>query len=92
MSTTKPDAGGADAQAPIPEGADDEISLLEMLQVLWEHKWLLIGSTLGAGVLAAGVTLLMPNYYTATARILPPQHQQSLLLRAEPVICFSPSN
>ena len=77
MSTTKPDVGGADAQAPIPEGADDEISLLKTLLVLWEHKWLLIFSTLGAGVLAAGVTLLMPNYYTATARILPPQQSNS---------------
>ncbi len=77
MSTTKPDAGGAGAQAPIPEGADDEISLLEMLQVLWERKWLLIGSTLGAGVLAAAVTLFLPNYYTATARILPPQQSSS---------------
>ncbi len=77
MSTTTPDAGGGGAQAPIPEGGDDEISLLEMLQVLWEHKWLLIGSTLGAGVLAAGVTLMMPNYYTATARMLPPQQNSS---------------
>ncbi|MFN7751337.1 MAG: Wzz/FepE/Etk N-terminal domain-containing protein, partial [Pseudomonadota bacterium] len=77
MSTTKPDAGGAGAQAPIPEGADDEISLLEMLQVLWERKWLLIGSTLGAGVRAAGIALLMPNYYTATAQILPPQQNSS---------------
>jgi tyrosine-protein kinase Etk/Wzc len=76
MSMTPPDAGGA-VQAAIAEGTDDEISLLEMLQVLWEHKWLLIGSTLGAGVLAAGVTLLMPNYYTATARILPPQQSSS---------------
>jgi len=77
MSTTTPDTGGGAAQASMPEGDDDEISLLEMLQVLWEHKWLLIGSTLGAGVLAAGVTLLMPNYYTATARILPPQQSSS---------------
>lgn len=77
MSMTPPGAGGDGAQAPMPEGTDDEISLLEMLQVLWEHKWLLIGSTLGAGVLAAGVTLLMPDYYTATARILPPQQSSS---------------
>ena len=77
MSATTPDAGGGGAQAAIPKGSDDEISLLEMLRVLWEHKWLLIGSTLGAGALAAGVTLLMPNYYTATARILPPQQSSS---------------
>ncbi len=77
MSTTTPDAGGGGVQAAIPKGSDDEISLLETLRVLWKHKWLLIGSTIGAGVLAAGVTLLMPNYYTATARILPPQQSSS---------------
>ena len=33
MSTTTPDAGGG-AQAPISEGGDGEISLLETLRVL----------------------------------------------------------
>ncbi len=77
MSTTTPESPGAPTKPLQPVDGDDEISLLEMLQMLWEHKWLLIGSTLGAGVLAAGVTLLMPNYYTATARILPPQQSSS---------------
>jgi tyrosine-protein kinase Etk/Wzc len=77
MSTTNPESPGAPNKPMQPVDGDDEISLLEMLQVLWEHKWLLIGSTLSAGVLAAGVTLLMPNYYTATARILPPQQSSS---------------
>ena len=77
MSTMTPESGGVSGN-PVPAvGNDDEISLLDMLQVLWERKWLLIGSTLGAGVLAAGIALLMPNYYTATARILPPQQNSS---------------
>jgi tyrosine-protein kinase Etk/Wzc len=77
MSTMTPESGGVSGNSVPAVGNDDEISLLEMLQVLWERKWLLIGSTLGAGVLAAGITLLMPNYYTATARILPPQQNSS---------------
>jgi tyrosine-protein kinase Etk/Wzc len=76
MSMTTPESPAAPASPMQLADSDDEISLLDLLMVLWEHKWLLIGSTLGAGVLAAGITLLMPNYYTATARILPP-HQNS---------------
>ena len=77
MSATTPESPGSPTNPLQAVDGDDEISLLEMLQVLWEHKWLLIGATLGAGVLAAGITLLMPNYYTATARILPPQQSNS---------------
>ena len=77
MSTTTPDSGAVSGK-PVPAvGSDDEIGLLDLLIVLWERRWLLIGSTLCAGVLAAGGTLLMPNYYTATARILPPQQHSS---------------
>jgi tyrosine-protein kinase Etk/Wzc len=73
MSTTFPQpADGGPQTTPAPPD-DEEIKLLDVLLMLWEHKWLLIASTLGAGVLAAAVTLLMPSQYTATARILPPQ-------------------
>ena len=34
-------------------------------------------ATLGAALLAIGVTLIMPNVYNCTARILPPQQGQS---------------
>ena len=56
---------------------DDEISLLDLAIVLAKHKKLILGFPLGAAVVAAGVSLLMPNVYTATARILPPQQSQS---------------
>ena len=53
--------------------SDDEINLLELLQVLVRRKRLIIRITLGAAVAAVVITLILPNVYTATARILPPQ-------------------
>lgn len=59
------------------EMPDDEISLLDLLIVLAKHKAMILKATLGAVLLAVAVTLLLPNVYTGTARILPPQQGQS---------------
>jgi uncharacterized protein involved in exopolysaccharide biosynthesis len=56
---------------------DDEISLLDILIVLAKHKKLIIGLPLLAAIITAGITLLMPNIYTARAVLMPPQQQQS---------------
>ena len=56
---------------------DDEISLLDILIVLAKHKKLILGLPLVAAILAAGISLLLPNWYTATTKILPPQQGQS---------------
>jgi len=56
---------------------EDEINLLDILIVLAEQKWVLLVCPLVAGVLAAGISLILPNIYTATTRILPPQSQSS---------------
>ncbi|MGQ0523050.1 MAG: Wzz/FepE/Etk N-terminal domain-containing protein, partial [Betaproteobacteria bacterium] len=56
---------------------DDEISLLDIAIVLAKHKKLILGLPLIAAVIAAGISLLLPNIYTGTARILPPQQSQS---------------
>ena len=50
---------------------DDEISLLDILIVLAKHKKLILGLPLVAAILAAGISLLLPNWYTATTKILP---------------------
>lgn len=63
--------------APRPTGADDDISVLDILIVLAKHKKLILGLPLLAAVIAAGITLMMPKWYTATAKILPPQQGQS---------------
>src|SRR5467141_425621 len=56
---------------------EDEISLLDLLIVLAKHKRLVLGVPFIAAVLAAIISLLMPNAYTGTTRILPPQQSAS---------------
>jgi tyrosine-protein kinase Etk/Wzc len=51
--------------------------LLGLLIVLAKHKMLVLGLPLAAGIVALIVALLLPNIYTATARILPPQQRES---------------
>jgi uncharacterized protein involved in exopolysaccharide biosynthesis len=63
-----------DSQSP---EENDEISLLDLLIVLAKHKKLILGLPFVVAVLAAGISLLMPNIYTGTTRILPPQQNQS---------------
>src|SRR5262245_52906690 len=59
------------------EVEEEETSLLDVLIVLAKHKKLVLGLPLGAAVVAAIVSLLLPNIYTATTKILPPQQAQS---------------
>lgn len=68
-----------DAPLPPLPGADgsDESSLLDWLIVLGRHRRLVVLGPLAAAVIAAGVSLVLPKSYTATARILPPQQGQS---------------
>jgi tyrosine-protein kinase Etk/Wzc len=56
---------------------DEEISLLDIAIVLAKHKKLILGLPILAAVITAGITLLMPNWYTATVKLLPPQQSQS---------------
>ncbi len=53
--------------------ADDEINLLEYFLVVVKHKRMIFFSCVIAGVLSIGLSLMMPNIYSSTARILPPQ-------------------
>lgn len=56
---------------------NDEISLLDILQVVADNIKLLIIGPLLVGVLALGVSFLIPPSYTAVTQFLPPQQQQS---------------
>jgi uncharacterized protein involved in exopolysaccharide biosynthesis len=51
---------------------------LDLLIVLSRRRHLILWTTLAAAILATMVALLLPNRYTATATILPPQQSQSL--------------
>jgi len=55
----------------------DEISLLDIAIVLAKNKRLVLGLPLMLGLAAFAVSYVLPNWYTATARILPPQQQSS---------------
>ncbi len=55
-----------------------ETHVLELLIILSRCKQIILGTTLAAAILAAIVCLLLPNRYTATTNILPPQQSPSL--------------
>lgn len=59
-----------------PYEAEDEINLLEYLLVIVKHKKMILCSCAAAFVLSCIVTLLMPNVYTSTAQLLPPQQEK----------------
>src|SRR5262245_17132115 len=59
------------------EVEEEETSLLDFLIVLAKHKKLVLGLPIGAGIVAAIVSFLLPNIYTGTTKILPPQQAQS---------------
>ena len=61
----------------VAEPADDEISLLDLLQVVADNLRLLIIGPLVAGLAALGIAFAIAPTYTATVRFLPPQQQQS---------------
>ena len=56
---------------------DDEISLLDLLQVVADNLRLLILGPLLAGLLALGYSFTITPTFTASTKFLPPQQQQS---------------
>ena len=54
---------------------EDEIDLAKLFRALSRHARLIFGITAACAVVAAGISLLLPNYYKAEARILPPQEK-----------------
>ena len=66
-----------DAPADQSPPVEDEVSLLDLLIVLAKHKRIVLGIPLVVAIAASIVSLLMPNIYTGTTRILPPQQSAS---------------
>lgn len=56
---------------------DDDISLLDLLQVIVDNLRLLVLGPLAVGIAALGISFLVPPTYTAKTQFLPPQQQQS---------------
>ena len=56
---------------------NEEIRLVDVLVIFAKHKRLIVGFPFAVAVLAAAFSFLLPNIYTATVKILPPQQAQS---------------
>lgn len=56
---------------------EDEISLLDLLQVIVDNLRLLVLGPLVAGLLALGIGVAMAPTFTAAVKFLPPQQQQT---------------
>lgn len=54
----------------------NRVDLLDLLAALNAGKQLILGSTLVLCILAGGVSLLLPNIYTAEVQLLPPKEQK----------------
>jgi tyrosine-protein kinase Etk/Wzc len=69
---------GAQSAPRIDAGGLVETRTLDLLILLGRRKRMILQTTLSAALLAAIGSALLPNRYTATANILPPQQNQSL--------------
>jgi uncharacterized protein involved in exopolysaccharide biosynthesis len=56
----------------------DDVSLIDLLIVLGQRKMFIMKSTLAVAALSVVAWLVIPNRYTATVTVLPPQQNSSL--------------
>lgn len=54
-----------------------ELDLLELVKILWRRKLFIISTVSIACIITVVITLLLPEWYKATAKILPPSVAQS---------------
>jgi tyrosine-protein kinase Etk/Wzc len=72
---TQHEANSAHARPDFEDGGG-ETSFLNVLVVLAKEKRLVLGLPTIAGAIALGVVFVMPHWYLATAKIMPPQQNQ----------------
>jgi uncharacterized protein involved in exopolysaccharide biosynthesis len=63
--------------SPDLDAAEDEISLLDLLQVIVENLRLLVLGPLAVGLAVLGISFTITPTFTAKTQFLPPQQQQS---------------
>lgn len=66
----------AQAQPPAAED-DNDVHLLDLAIIIGRYKLLVMGTPVLAGALALAFSLTMTPIFTSTARIMPPQQQNS---------------
>lgn len=65
------------ATEPLLINEAGEVDLWAVLRLLFAHAKRIVGGALGAGVLALGITFLIPPTFTASTVILPPAQSSS---------------
>lgn len=73
---------GPNAGSLAPDHQVSSPDFLDYLAIIIKRRKLIGYITVGVTVLTAIITLLMPNIYTAKAKLLPPQQQSGLLSAA----------
>jgi uncharacterized protein involved in exopolysaccharide biosynthesis len=56
---------------------EEKIHSLDLLILLVSKKKMIVGMAIGTGLLAMGISFLIPNTFSSTAKIMPPQQQNS---------------
>lgn len=54
-----------------------ELGLIDLLITLARHKKIVIGIPVAAAVISVAISLMLPNIYQSSAKLLPPQQPQS---------------
>ena len=70
-------AQGMPIQTTLPGNDEDEISLLDLLQVVVDNLRLLVLGPLVVGLLALAISFTITPTFTATTKFMPPQQQAS---------------
>jgi uncharacterized protein involved in exopolysaccharide biosynthesis len=78
VNRSLPDAANVNTRFAVTAIVPQGLNLLEMLAILFQRHTIILRSTFAAAVLAAIIVLILPNRYTATTNILPPQQSPSL--------------
>ncbi len=63
---------------PVSSGRKPDINAFDLVVAVAKHKKEVLWAGVSAGILVGLISLWLPNMYTATTRILPPQQSQSL--------------
>jgi uncharacterized protein involved in exopolysaccharide biosynthesis len=61
----------------VASDVDDEVSLLDLLQIVFDNLRLLVLAPLVMGILSLGLSFFVEPTFTAKTQFLPPQQQQS---------------
>jgi tyrosine-protein kinase Etk/Wzc len=72
-----PIPAGEEPNRPPANASEEAVDVLDLLIVLAKHKKLVLGVPFLVALATAAITLFLPNIYTGTAMVLPPQQQQS---------------